>query len=70
MIFLAGGLVLLGIGGLVSVLFWMPRLVDRRKLRELLGRRYPVIYLIYTANGPFLVLAGLLLLYRYLHGGW
>ena len=58
----------MGVGGLVSILFWVPRLVDRRKLRELLGPRYPVVYLIYSANGPLLVLAGLILLYKYLHG--
>lgn len=66
MFFLVAGLVLLSIGGLISVLFWLPRLVDRVRLRELLGKRYPLLYLIYVANGPLLVLAGLLLIGKYL----
>jgi hypothetical protein len=69
MIFLVSGLFLLGIGGLVSILFWVPGLVDRRRLRELLGPRYPMIYLVYSANGPLLVLAGGILLFKYLQGG-
>jgi len=69
MIFLVAGLFLLGIGGAVSILFWMPGLVDRRKLRELLGPRYPMIYLVYSANGPLLALAGIILLFKYLRGG-
>lgn len=69
MIFLVSGLFLLVLGGLVSVLFWVPGLVDRRKLRELLGSRYPLVYLVYSANGPVLVLAGAILLYKYLQGG-
>jgi hypothetical protein len=69
MIFLVSGLFLLALGGLVSILFWVPGLVDRRKLRELLGPRYPMVYLVYSANGPLLVLAGLILLFKYLQGG-
>jgi hypothetical protein len=69
MIFLVSGLFLLVLGGLVSVFFWVPGLVDRRKLRELLGSRYPLVYLVYSANGPVLVLAGAILLYKYLQGG-
>ncbi|HSH12310.1 MAG TPA: hypothetical protein VLA15_01125 [Desulfurivibrionaceae bacterium] len=64
-IFLLAGLTLLAVGLAVSLLFWWPRLVDRRKLRELLGRRYPLVYLFYTANGPLLVAAGILLLLKY-----
>ena len=69
MIFLVGGIFLLCIGGMVSILFWVPGLVDRRKLRELLGSRYPMVYLVYSANGPLLVLAGAILLFKYLQGG-
>jgi|GEM_PF-1208674 len=69
MFFLVSGLFLLGLGGLVSILFWVPGLVDRRKLRELLGPRYPMVYLVYSANGPLLVLAGVILLFKYLQGG-
>ncbi len=68
MVFLIGGIFLVTLGGLVTVLFWVPRLVDRRKLRELMGRRYLAIYLVYSANGPVLLLAGILLLRRYFRG--
>lgn len=64
-IFLLAGLALLIVGLTVSVLFWLPGLVDRGKLRELLGRRYPLVYLVYTANGPLLVAAGIVLLVKY-----
>lgn len=69
MIFLIAGCTLLIIGALVSVLFWVPGLINRAQLRELLGRRYPLVYLVYSANGPFLLLAGLVLLYKYFHAG-
>lgn len=69
MIFLIAGLPLLIIGGLVSVLFWVPGLINRTMLRDLLGKRYPLVYLVYSANGPFLLVAGLVLLYKYFHAG-
>jgi len=69
MIFLIAGLPLLIIGGLVSVLFWVPGLINRAKLREFLGSRYPLVYLVYSANGPLLLLAGVALLYKYFHAG-
>ncbi|NTV15648.1 MAG: hypothetical protein HGA96_17255 [Desulfobulbaceae bacterium] len=69
MIILISGLTLLIIGGLVSVLFWLPGLINRAQLRELLGSRYPLVYLVYSANGPFLLLAGMVLLYKYFHAG-
>lgn len=68
-IFLLAGLALLAVGAVVSVLFWLPGLVDRAKLRELLGRRYPLVYLVYTANGPLLVVAGIVLLSKYFRAG-
>lgn len=68
-IFLLAGLALLAVGTVVSVLFWLPGLVDRAKLRELLGRRYPLVYLVYTANGPLLVVAGIVLLSKYFRAG-
>lgn len=54
-------LVVMGFGTLVTIGFWVPGLVNRQRLKEILGRRYPLIYLIYGANGPFLLLLGLLL---------
>lgn len=68
-IFLLAGLALLTVGLAVSVLFWWPGLVDRAKLRELLGRRYPLVYLVYTANGPLLVVAGGVFLVKYFCSG-
>lgn len=64
-IFLLAGLALLAVGAAVSVLVWIPGLVDRARLRELLGRRYPLVYLVYIANGPLLVVAGIVLLVKY-----
>jgi hypothetical protein len=68
-IFLLAGLTLLLFGAAVSLLFWLPRLVDRARLRELLGRSYPLVYLIYLANGPLLVVAGIMLLSKYFRAG-
>lgn len=68
-IFLWAGLLLLAVGAVVSVLFWLPGLVDRARLRELLGRRYPLVYLVYTANGPLLVVAGIVLMIKYFRSG-
>ncbi len=57
------GMFMGGIGLLVSVLFWVPGVVDRSRLKELLGPRYAAVYIIYAANGPLLVVLGLVLLY-------
>jgi len=65
-IFLLAGLALLAVGAAVSVLFWLPGVVDRTKLRELLGRRYPLVFFVYAANGPLLAVAGIVLLIKYL----
>jgi hypothetical protein len=59
MLFLVAGIVLVVTGGLVSIVFWIPGLIDRQNLRELLGPRYPLIYLVYTA------LAGILLILKH-----
>jgi len=56
------GTTLILLGGAVSVLFWVPRLLNRQRLKEILGRRYPLVFFIYLANGPFLFFLGLLLL--------
>ncbi len=65
MLFLVTGIILILTGGLVSVLFWVPSLVNRQKLKELLGSRYPLVYLVYSANGPVLFLAGIMLVMKY-----
>ena len=65
MIFLVAGIILIVTGGLVSIVFWIPGLLDRQNLREMLGSRYPLIYVVYFANGPILLLAGILLLLKH-----
>ena len=56
-------IVFMSIGSLVTILFWIPKLVNRPQLKELLGTKYPVIYLFYFSNGPFLLFIGLYLLW-------
>jgi hypothetical protein len=59
------GIFLVVLGLLVSVLFWVPAIVDRPRLKSLLGPRYPLLFVIYLANGPALLLLGLLLFFRF-----
>lgn len=49
------------IGLLVTILFWVPGIIDRDRLKEVLGKRYSLVYFVYFANGPLLVLFSLLL---------
>jgi hypothetical protein len=58
----ATGLGLAIAGLLISVAFWIPGLCNRKRLREILGARYPVVYVVYIANGPLLLLLGAILL--------
>jgi len=55
------GLILMLFGLVVSVIFWIPAIFDRNRVKMIMGRRYPLVYLIYIANGPLLVLFGFLL---------
>lgn len=59
------GLVLAIAGLVISVAFWIPRICDRNRLREILGSRYPVVYLVYIANGPLLLILGLILAIKF-----
>jgi hypothetical protein len=59
------GLFLTTTGAIVSLLFWLPQVINRQRLKEILGDRYPVVFVIYVANGPLLLLLGLLLLFRF-----
>ena len=52
-------------GAVVSILFWLPRVVDRNRLKQALGERYPIIYIIYLANGPGLFMLGLLIFRKF-----
>jgi len=64
-IFATTGLVLSIIGFSISVAFWIPRLCNRTRLREMLGSRYPVVYVVYVANGPLLLVLGLILALKF-----
>ena len=59
------GIVLVIVGSGVSVLFWVPQILNRPKLKEMLGQRYPMLFFVYIANGPLLLLLGLFLLLRF-----
>lgn len=59
----AGVLVLAGL--FVTVGFWVPRFCNRSWLKDLLGSRYPLVYLVYLANGPMLLLLGVFLWWRF-----
>ena len=56
-------LFLIFVGLIISIVFWIPQLVNKPKLKSILGKRYPIIYFVYISNGPFLVLIGLLMLF-------
>ena len=64
MVFTVSGIALIILGLGVSILFWLPAIIDRNRLKTVLGKRYPLVYVVYIANGPLLVLLGLLLLAR------
>jgi hypothetical protein len=59
------GIVLVIVGSGISILFWVPQIVNRPKLKEILGRRYPMLFFVYVANGPLLLFVGLFLLLRF-----
>jgi hypothetical protein len=56
------GIILMVFGAVVSILFWIPAIFDRSKVQALLGERYRLVYLIYIANGPLLIVFGILLI--------
>jgi len=57
--------VLMLAGLFVTVGFWVPRFCNRARLKDLLGSRYPLVYLVYIANGPLLLLLGFFLWWRF-----
>ena len=57
------GFFLFSWGFLVSILFWVPRIVNRPLLKQIYGNRFRLIYFIYFSNGPFLLLVGLYLIF-------
>ena len=63
MILAISGIMLMVLGLVVSIVFWVPALFNRNRVREVMGKRYPLVYVVYIANGPMLILFGLLLLF-------
>jgi len=63
MILAISGIMLMVLGLVVSIVFWIPALFNRNRVREVMGKRYPLVYVVYIANGPMLILFGLLLLF-------
>jgi hypothetical protein len=62
MVLTISGIMLMLFGLAVSIVFWLPSLFDKEKVKDVMGKRYPLVYVVYLANGPILVLFGLLLL--------
>ena len=62
MILNISGIVLMFFGLIISIVFWIPGIFDRQKIKELMGKRYPMVYVVYIANGPMLMLLGFLLI--------
>lgn len=62
MVFSVLGTVLIAVGLVVSIVFWIDSVFDRARIKELTGNRYPLVYFIYIANGPLLIVFGLLLI--------
>jgi len=69
MFLLVCGILLIVTGSLVSIAFWIPKLINRPRLKELMGDRYWLVYVVYSANGPVLLVAGVLLVAKYLSLG-
>lgn len=62
MILVISGIILMLLGLVVSIVFWVPGIINRNRIRSIMGRRYPLVYVVYIANGPMLILFGLLLI--------
>ena len=62
MILLISGIMLMFFGLVISIVFWLPKIFDRNRIKEVMGKRYPLVYIVYIANGPLLILFGLLLI--------
>jgi hypothetical protein len=62
MILTISGIILMLFGSIVSIVFWIPGIFDRAQIKDIMGKRYPLVYVVYLANGPMLIFFGLLLL--------
>jgi hypothetical protein len=62
MILTISGIILMFFGLIVSIVFWIPGIINKEKIKNVMGARYPLVYVVYIANGPLLMLFGLLLI--------
>jgi uncharacterized membrane protein len=62
MILTISGIMLIFLGLVISIVFWIPSICNRDKIKAALGKRYPLVYVVYIANGPILRLLGLMLI--------
>ena len=62
MILTISGVILMFWGLVVSIVFWIPGILNKEKIKNIMGDRYPLVYVIYVANGPMMMLFGLLLI--------
>jgi hypothetical protein len=62
MILTVTGIILIFFGLIVSIVFWIPGIINKEKIKNVMGTRYPLVYVVYIANGPLLMLFGLLLI--------
>lgn len=62
MILTISGIMLMFFGLVVSIVFWIPGILNKEKMKNIMGDRYALVYVIYFANGPMLILFGLLLI--------
>jgi len=62
MILTVSGIILMFFGLIVSIVFWIPGIINKEKIKNVMGARYPLVYVVYIANGPLLMLFGLLLI--------
>jgi len=62
MILAVFGAILMVFGLVISVSFWIPAIFDRSRVKMVMGTRYRLVYLIYIANGPLLMVLGFLLI--------
>jgi hypothetical protein len=62
MILTISGIMLMFFGLVVSIVFWIPGIFNKEKMKNVMGDRYALVYVVYIANGPMLILFGLLLI--------
>ena len=56
------GVLFVVVGTVISIIFWIPGIIDRKQLKKIMGNRYPMIFFIYITNGPVLLAIGAVIL--------